>query len=87
MEREPGETANDRNDRAIRTAALWYQHHLDAEVKGQHGRVRVVLLTNDKANREKAVEEGIVAYTGERIHTQTPVLSGPWVINCSSLCL
>ena len=65
IEREKGETSNDRNDRAIRTACRWYQKHLDL-ADGQQGpqRLQVVLLTNDAANRAKAKEEGILAYTG-----------------------
>lgn len=62
MERQPRESANDRNDRAIRRAASWYQQHLD--VQTDKPRLRVVLLTNDRENREKATKEGILAYTG-----------------------
>ena len=29
VERKPGESANDRNDRAIRRAAKWYKEHLE----------------------------------------------------------
>ncbi|XP_021907868.1 exosome complex exonuclease RRP44 homolog A [Carica papaya] len=55
MERE---SANDRNDRAIRIATRWYQTHLgDA--------TRVLLITNDRENRTKAIEEGISAETIE----------------------
>jgi exosome complex exonuclease DIS3/RRP44 len=61
VEREPRESANDRNDRAIRRSALWYNKHLsdispDAPV--------VVLLTNDVENKEKAVKDGLIAFTG-----------------------
>nr|XP_024399335.1 exosome complex exonuclease RRP44 homolog A-like isoform X2 [Physcomitrium patens]XP_024399336.1 exosome complex exonuclease RRP44 homolog A-like isoform X2 [Physcomitrium patens] len=49
------ETPNDRNDRAIRVASQWYQHHL--------GAAKVVLITNDNDNRRKAREDGIVAET------------------------
>lgn len=55
VEREPGETANDRNDRAIRQAAKWYQQHLD--------KMNVVLITDDAENRTKATDAGIEAYT------------------------
>ncbi|GIY42961.1 exosome complex exonuclease RRP44 [Caerostris darwini] len=59
-ERKPGESANDRNDRAIRNAVKWYQEHL----KLSHGsNVEVVLLTNDKENSMKAEEEGLNVYT------------------------
>lgn len=41
---------------AIRVAALWYQTHLrDA--------ARVLLITNDRDNKRKAIEEGISAET------------------------
>ncbi|KAK4261621.1 hypothetical protein QN277_004589 [Acacia crassicarpa] len=53
-----GETKNDRNDRAIRVATQWYQSHLG-------GAVKVLLITNDKENKRKATEEGILAETVE----------------------
>lgn len=56
MERQPKESANDRNDRAIRTAALWYSKHLK-------GKVDIVLLTDDADNRRKSVEKGIITYS------------------------
>ena len=52
-----GESPNDRNDRAIRTAVAWYKRVCPG--------VRVVLLTADAANRAKAREEGLEA----RCHT------------------
>lgn len=50
---DPGESPNDRNDRAIRVAAAWYAARLPS--------VRVVLLTDDADNRRKAAEAGIEA--------------------------
>lgn len=41
---------------AIRVAARWYQNHLG-------GQGNVLLITNDKDNRRKAVEEGLSAET------------------------
>lgn len=67
MERLPGEKANDRNDRAIRVAAAWYESHLlnsQGEVK-QDERIRVVILTDDAANRNLAKQEGLLACTGK----------------------
>ncbi|XP_071991431.1 exosome complex exonuclease RRP44 [Engystomops pustulosus] len=63
IEREQGESANDRNDRAIRTAAQWYAKHLkkSADIKN----LEVLLITNDRGNKQKAVEEGVVAFTCE----------------------
>lgn len=66
MEREPGETANDRNDRAIRIAVKWYDQHL-LEIQSHVSvkkRIRIVLLTDDSANREKATKEGLFAASG-----------------------
>lgn len=51
-----GESPNDRNDRAIRVASLWYQNHLT-------GGPRILLLTNDAENKRKALTEGIFAET------------------------
>ena len=65
VEREPGESANDRNDRAIRTACKWYQKHLDLSTGVEGGvKVKVVLLTNDIDNRNKAQQDGITALKG-----------------------
>ncbi|XP_019177343.1 PREDICTED: exosome complex exonuclease RRP44 homolog A isoform X1 [Ipomoea nil] len=54
----PGESPNDRNDRAIRVATQWYQNHLG-------GTAQVLLITNDRENKRKASEEGIPAETVE----------------------
>lgn len=62
VEREPGESANDRSDRAIRKAAKWYQDHLSSSRITNDG-IKIVLLTNDRANAEKALSEGIVVHT------------------------
>lgn len=58
IEREPGESANDRNDRAIRMAAKWYSQHLKSDADG----LKVVLLTNDQGNKQKAEESGLLVY-------------------------
>lgn len=57
IEREPGESANDRNDRAIRVAAKWYSEHL-----AKPDDPKLVLLTNDVANKQKAEESGLLVY-------------------------
>lgn len=50
---EPGkESANDRNDRAIRMASAWYAKHLGNQELFSH--VHVVMLSNDAGNRAKA---------------------------------
>uniref|UniRef100_A0A8B9JUS1 Protein DIS3 homolog n=1 Tax=Astyanax mexicanus TaxID=7994 RepID=A0A8B9JUS1_ASTMX len=63
IEREQGESANDRNDRAIRVAAKWYTDHLSKAPNV--GELKVVLLTNDRANKEKAEQSGLLAYRCE----------------------
>ncbi|CAM4488728.1 unnamed protein product [Leuciscus chuanchicus] len=63
IEREQGESANDRNDRAIRVAAKWYTDHLAKVTDG--GPLKVVLLTNDRANKEKAEQCGLIVYRCE----------------------
>lgn len=64
MERNPGEKQNDRNDRAIRKASTWYEFHLSVNsVAGQFP--KIVLLTDDEANRKQAQEEGIVCCSGK----------------------
>jgi len=64
VERKPGESANDRNDRAIRVACTWYQKHLDSSqnMRGDSEAVKIVLLTQDVKNRELAIREGLQAY-------------------------
>uniref|UniRef100_A0A8C4T523 Protein DIS3 homolog n=1 Tax=Erpetoichthys calabaricus TaxID=27687 RepID=A0A8C4T523_ERPCA len=62
IEQEKGENANDRNDRAIRVAAKWYTEHLKNAADKD---LRVILLTNDRKNKEKAEESGLLAYTCE----------------------
>lgn len=61
MDREPGESNNDRNDRAIRTATHWYNNHLLDNQRNvpNAGRVKVLLLTEDADNRRKAEELGL----------------------------
>ncbi|CAH1778412.1 unnamed protein product [Owenia fusiformis] len=60
VERQPKESSNDRNDRAIRQTASWYQSHLN---ELEDCNTKIVLITNDRANKEKAKEEGITAFT------------------------
>ena len=61
-ERQVNESANDKNDRAIRTAVKWYEAHIGKHLKGKD-KPRVVLLTNDRQNKEFALSEGLLAYT------------------------
>ncbi|XP_033334555.2 exosome complex exonuclease RRP44-like protein Dis3 [Megalopta genalis] len=61
VERRPGESMNDRNDRAIRVATKWYNTHLAAI----NCTIKTVLLTDDAKNRELAEKEGIPVLTME----------------------
>jgi hypothetical protein len=45
---------------AIRVAAQWYQSHLG-------GAAQVLLITNDRENKRKAIEEGISAETSKYV--------------------
>jgi len=54
IERESKESPNDRNDRAIRVAALWYKAHLEDNAD-------IVLLSDDRENRRRATKEGLTA--------------------------
>lgn len=66
VEREPGESANDRNDRAIRAAAKWYSRHLKG-CPSAGDELRVVLLTNDLANKQKAEDNKLLVYKCKRL--------------------
>ena len=71
-ERQPGETANDRNDRAIRKAVAWYADHLkDTEIE-------VVLITNDADNRKQSVLDGLKAYTSKSVDTDYNLADMPF---------
>ena len=58
--REGNESSNDRNDRAIRISTKWYNDHLTASLRDPP---KVILLTNDRENLEKARADGLAAYT------------------------
>ncbi|OQR77660.1 exosome complex exonuclease RRP44-like [Tropilaelaps mercedesae] len=59
VERLPGESVNDRNDRAIRRVVHFLQNHL----KDQGLAIKVVLLTDDRACLSLAKKEGLTAFT------------------------
>ncbi|CAK7213919.1 exosome catalytic subunit dis3 [Sporothrix bragantina] len=60
--REPGETINDRNDRAVRRAVKWYTGHLAAAAAHvAKPAPAVVMLSNDRDNLRKARSDGIAA--------------------------
>ncbi|KAB7507513.1 Exosome complex exonuclease RRP44 [Armadillidium nasatum] len=56
-EREKGETVNDCNDRSIRLTCWWYKQHF------QLFKQNVVILTNDMANKKKAEDLELDAFT------------------------
>ncbi|KAI7629822.1 ribonuclease R, partial [Hortaea werneckii] len=61
VNRESGETINDRNDRAVRMACQWYAEHLQQAVKARKS-VRcpsVVMLSDDRDCLKKAKADGI----------------------------
>ncbi|KAK2773951.1 exosome catalytic subunit dis3 [Emmonsiellopsis sp. PD_33] len=58
------ESINDRNDRAVRTAAKWYSEHLRQVVKRskkEQAAPAIVMITDDKDNLRKAEQEGVTA--------------------------
>lgn len=59
IERRKNETINDRNDRAIRKCAEWYQSHINNN--NSKTPVQVVFVCNDRDNLKKAREAGIDA--------------------------
>lgn len=65
--RDVGETINDRNDRAVRKAVQWYNHHIMEAVAARSNKQKrvptVVMITDDKDNLRKAETEGIPAMT------------------------
>ena len=61
INREPNETVNDRNDRAVRLAVKWYGEHL-ARTKAKKIPA-IVMLSDDQANLKKAREQGLHAST------------------------
>lgn len=60
----PGETPNDRNDRAIRSAAAWYGARIP------HNTCKVILLTDDAGCRAKALEKGLCALSSVEYATE-----------------
>lgn len=58
------ESINDRNDRAVRTVAKWYNEHLRQSAKrGRNEKPipEIVVITDDKENLRKAEEENVTA--------------------------
>lgn len=57
IERQPGESANDRNDRAIRVACQWYQE------KMKPFQIDILLITDDADNRRKATDVNVTSFS------------------------
>ena len=68
IERDQGETANDRNDRAIRFATQWYDKHL------KRHNISTILITDDQENALKAAKEGIVSFTIKKYLEEHPAM-------------
>ncbi|XP_068423997.1 exosome complex exonuclease RRP44 [Clinocottus analis] len=82
IEREPGESANDRNDRAIRVAAKWYSQHLK-KAESEVDALKVVLLTNDHGNKQKAEESNLLVYRCEEYIKS--LIGNPELVDCLAL--
>src|SRR2546423_14531707 len=64
VQRNQGESINDRNDRAVREAVRWYEKHLREAVQIRKGRSKcptVVMISDDKENLRKASADGLAA--------------------------
>lgn len=59
-DRLAGESVNDRNDRAVRRAVKWYNEHLARTSRSKPAPV-VLMVSDDRANLEKAKAEGVPA--------------------------
>ncbi|KAF2472279.1 RNB-domain-containing protein [Lindgomyces ingoldianus] len=67
VQRNAGETINDRNDRAVRKAVQWYNQHI-AEAQAARSKKSqripsVVMISDDRDNLRKAKADGIPALT------------------------
>jgi exosome complex exonuclease DIS3/RRP44 len=74
VEREAGETINDRNDRAIRRACAWYNEHLQqaASARKSARSPAVVMITDDRDNIRKGKAENVTAYPLRDYVSQLP---------------
>jgi exosome complex exonuclease DIS3/RRP44 len=61
IERAKNESINDKNDRAIRRVCQWYSEHLESTITSKKDIPGIVLISNDKANREQALQEGVTS--------------------------
>jgi exosome complex exonuclease DIS3/RRP44 len=67
VQRDVGESINDRNDRAVRKAVQWYNGHITQAVSARNKKQTripsVVMITDDKDNLRKASAEKIPGKT------------------------
>ncbi|KAF2002837.1 RNB-domain-containing protein [Amniculicola lignicola CBS 123094] len=67
VQRDPGETINDRNDRAVRKAVQWYNQHITEAVAARSKKSKripsVIMITDDRDNLRKANAEQIPGST------------------------
>jgi len=74
--RDAGETINDRNDRAVRKAVEWYNHHIIEAVatrsKKQKRIPTVIMITDDRDNLRKAEKEKVPAVTCQYLIFSSP---------------
>lgn len=62
VRRGPDESINDRNDRAVRTVAKWYEDHLRSTTTSKKKNVpAIVVITDDRESLRKAKEENVTA--------------------------
>jgi len=63
VQRDSGETINDRNDRAVRKACSWYTEHLEQATRARQSArcPAVVMLSDDRDCLRKAKKEGVTA--------------------------
>jgi len=74
VQREAGETINDRNDRTIRRACAWYNEHLQEAVSGRKSArcPAVVMISDDRDNIRKGKAENVTAYPLRDYVSQLP---------------
>jgi exosome complex exonuclease DIS3/RRP44 len=63
LQREAGESINDRNDRVVRKACKWYTQHIQQAVEARKSArcPAIVMLSDDRENLRKAEEDGVLA--------------------------
>jgi exosome complex exonuclease DIS3/RRP44 len=74
VQREAGETINDRNDRTIRQACAWYSEHLQEAVSGRKSArcPAVVMISDDRDNIRKGKAENVTAHPLRDYVSQLP---------------